>query len=151
MPGALFDAGSIGQTDASLSRGSTEGRFLAIEHNVKRLLPSVVGIAALVGVTVAFAGSNSETSARLVHVTSPVAPGAQATLVAHVAPAHRCTITVEYKSGPSVARGLYPKRSVHGRVSWTWMVGTNTTRGRWPIRVNCGSAGSFRTSFRVAR
>jgi hypothetical protein len=29
------------------------------------------------------------------------------------------------------------------------MVGTNTTPGRWPIQVECGSAGSFLTSFVV--
>jgi hypothetical protein len=29
------------------------------------------------------------------------------------------------------------------------MVGGNTTLGRWPITVSCGSAGSFRTSFQV--
>jgi len=56
---------------------------------------------------------------------------------------------VYYKSGPSHAAGLYPKRPVGGRVSWTWKVGTRTTPGRWPIRVSCGSAGSFRTSFRT--
>jgi hypothetical protein len=86
----------------------------------------------------------------LVRVTSPTSPGSYATLVARVTPARRCAITVYYKSGPSVAQGLYPKRPRNGRVSWTWMVGTNTTAGRWPIQVSCGSAGSFRTSFRVS-
>jgi len=47
--------------------------------------------------------------------------------------------------------GLNPKRPRHGRVSWTWMVGGNTTLGKWPITVNCGSAGSFRTHFKVIR
>jgi hypothetical protein len=31
------------------------------------------------------------------------------------------------------------------------MVGGNTTLGTWPIQVNCGSAGSFRTHFKVVR
>ena len=101
--------------------------------------------------TAAFAAPNAATTARLVSVTSPVKKIAQATLVAHVVPARRCTITVHYKSGPSVARGLNPKRPVHGRVSWTWMVGGNTTLGTWPITVNCGNAGSFRTHFNVVR
>jgi hypothetical protein len=116
---------------------------------MKRLLSSVIGIAALLAATAAFAAPNSTATARLVYVTSPVSPGAHAILVARVHPARRCTITVYYKSGPSVARGLYPKRPVHERISWTWMVGTNTTAGRWPIEVRCGSAGSFRTHFRV--
>jgi hypothetical protein len=118
---------------------------------VKRLLPSVAAAAALLTATAAFAAPNSTSTARLVHVTSPVEAGADATLTAHVAPAKRCTITVHYMSGPSVAQGLYPKRPRNGRVSWTWMVGTNTTGGRWPISVNCGTAGSFRTSFKVIR
>jgi micrococcal nuclease len=58
---------------------------------------------------------------------------------------------VYYKSGPSVAQGLYSKRPKAGKVSWTWMVGTNTTSGRWPIAVNCGAAGKLHTSFLVRR
>jgi hypothetical protein len=117
---------------------------------VKRLLLSVAGIAALVGAAAALAAPNTTATARLVHVTSPVSPGEHATLTARVAPARSCRITVYYKSGPSVAQGLGPKRPSHGRVSWTWMVGTNTTAGRWPIQVSCGSAGSFLTHFRVS-
>jgi hypothetical protein len=118
---------------------------------VKRLLPFIAGIAALVVAAAAVASPNAATRARLVSVTSPVARNAHATLVAHVVPARRCRIAVLYKSGPSHAHGLNPKRPVHGRVSWTWMVGGNTTLGRWPIQVNCGTAGSFKTHFRVVR
>jgi hypothetical protein len=118
---------------------------------MKRLLTSVAGVAALVAATAAFAAPNTTSKARLVSVTSPVRRNAYATLVAHVVPARRCRITVHYLSGPSVAQGLYPKRPRHGRVSWSWMVGGNTTLGRWPITVNCGTAGSFRTHFRVIR
>jgi hypothetical protein len=118
---------------------------------MKQLLSSVLGIAALAGTTAAFAASNSATTARLVGVTSPAKRNAYAALVARVVPARRCTIAVLYKSGPSHAQGLNPKRPVHGYVTWKWMVGGNTTLGRWPIQVNCGSAGSFRTQFRVIR
>ena len=116
---------------------------------MKRLLSSVAGIGALVAATAAFAAPTTTATARLVKVTSPVSPGSYATLVAHVVPARRCTITVLYMSGSSHASGLYPKRPRNGRVSWTWMVGTNTTPGRWPIYVSCGSAGIFQTHFRV--
>ena len=91
----------------------------------------------------------SSSLARLVRVTSPVSRGSSATLVARVVPSRTCSITVTYASGPSHAQGLYPKRPSGGRVSWTWKVGTRTTPGRWPIRVACGTAGSFRTSFIV--
>jgi hypothetical protein len=40
---------------------------------------------------------------------------------------------------------------VHGYVIWKWRVGGNTTLGTWPIQVDCGSAGSFRTHFTVIR
>ena len=89
-------------------------------------------------------------SVRLVHVTSPVSAGSYATLTARVVPPRvTCSITVDYYSGPSDAAGLYSKRPVAGRVSWTWKVGTRTTPGRWPIRVSCGGAGVLRTSFRT--
>jgi hypothetical protein len=86
---------------------------------------------------------------RLISVTSPISAGSYATLRASVTPSRRCSITVYYKSGPSQAAGLYPKRPYRGRVSWTWKVGTRTTPGRWAIVVSCGSAGTLRTSFRV--
>jgi hypothetical protein len=86
---------------------------------------------------------------RLVSLTSPVRAGSQASLTVAVSSASRCSITVNYKSGPSSAQGLYPKRSSGGRVSWSWMVGTRTTPGRWPIVVSCGSIGTLHTSFVV--
>jgi hypothetical protein len=84
---------------------------------------------------------------RLVSVTSPINHGAYATLTVSVSRVATCSIAVYYKSGPSSAAGLYPKRG--RRISWTWKVGTRTTPGRWPIIVTCGSAGSLRTSFVV--
>ena len=86
---------------------------------------------------------------QLVRVTSPISAGAYATLTVAVTPAKRCSIAVYYKSGASVAQGLYPKAPRVGRISWTWKVGTRTTPGRWAIVVSCGSAGTLRTSFVV--
>jgi hypothetical protein len=120
-------------------------------YNVKRLVPLVAGVAALAAATAVLAAPTTTATARLVSVTSPVRRNAHATLVAHVVPARRCTITVLYKSGASHAQGLSPKRPTHGYVTWKWKVGGNTTLGIWPIQVSCGSAGSFRTHFRVIR
>jgi len=106
---------------------------------IKRCL-LVVALVALILATAA------EARVSLVRVTSPVSAGAYATLTVKVSRPARCSITVVYYSGPSEAQGLYAKRSSRGRVSWTWKVGTRTTPGRWPIRVNCGSVGSLRTS-----
>jgi hypothetical protein len=104
-------------------------------------------VLALVGVLALPSAASARV--RLVRVSSPVPAGAYATLTASVAPARSCSITVHYKSGPSRAQGLTSRRPVRGVVSWTWKVGTNTTPGRWPITVSCGSAGSLRTSFVV--
>lgn len=104
-------------------------------------------VVALVALLVAAPAS---ASVRKLSVTSPIRAGAYATLTVSVSPVRRCSITVFYKSGPSSAAGLYPKRpNAGGRVSWTWKVGTRTTAGRWPIVVSCGSAGTLRTSFVV--
>jgi len=27
-----------------------------------------------------------------------------------------------------------------GALSWSWKVGTNTTRGSWPVVISCGAA-----------
>jgi hypothetical protein len=114
---------------------------------MKRLIGFIAAIAALVSATAVFAAPNTAATTRLIYLTSPVHAGTHAILVAQVHPARLCTLTVYYKSGPSHARGLYPKRPVHGRVSWTWLV--NPAPGRYPIDVNCGSAGSIRTHIRV--
>jgi hypothetical protein len=108
----------------------------------KRLAVVLVLCGALLAVPAA------EARVRLISVT-PSSPGSYATLVAAVSPARRCSITVHYKSGPSRAQGLGPKTPSRGRVSWRWKVGTNTTPGRWPIAVSCGTAGTLRTSFLV--
>jgi hypothetical protein len=64
-------------------------------------------------------------------------------------PSARCSITVLYKSGSSHAHGLTPQRSVAGKVSWTWMIGTNTTPGNWVVYVDCGAVGVLRTKLTV--
>jgi hypothetical protein len=106
----------------------------------------VVALAVPASLAIAPAASGA---VQLIGVSSPVHAGDYATLTARVSPARSCSITVHYKSGPSRARGLYPKRPSASRVSWTWKVGTNTTPGRWRITLSCGSAGMLRTSFVV--
>lgn len=49
-----------------------------------------------------------------------------------------CTIVVTYRTTRSKAAGLVTKKANSaGRVSWSWKVGPSTTKGRWPVRVNC--------------
>jgi hypothetical protein len=115
---------------------------------VRRSLVTLLSLIAALALVLA---SAAEAKVSLVRLTSPVRPGAYATLTVQVSRSARCSITVTYKSGRSQAAGLYRKRSVSGRVSWSWKVGTRTTSGRWPITVSCGSVGTLRTSFVVKR
>jgi hypothetical protein len=83
-------------------------------------------------------------------VTSPVAPGSNATVQAHTAAGTNCDITVTYNSGPSHAAGLGPTTADGGgNVSWTWKVGTRTAPGTYPINVSCSPGGSASTTFTV--
>jgi micrococcal nuclease len=95
----------------------------------------------------------SAISLAIISVTSPVSPGAYATLKARAPPGAQCAITVYYKSGPSKAQGLYSKQAdSNGDVSWTWKVGTRTTPGSWRIVVTAtygGKTVSQETSFTV--
>jgi hypothetical protein len=83
----------------------------------------------------------------------PVSRGERETLVAWVRPrpVRRCAISVWDKNGITHAHGLYPKRPVHGRVSWTWTVAAKTNLGKHRVIVNCGSAGALRTLFKVTK
>ncbi len=111
-----------------------------------RLRTSLVTLLAVLALAVPAAAS---AKVRLVYLSGPNAPGSHATLVVAVTPSATCSIVVLYKSGSSHAQGLTPRRSSNGKVGWTWMVGTNTTPGRWPIYVDCGRAGILRTNLTV--
>lgn len=96
---------------------------------------------------------NGEFSIEIVSVTSPVSPGAYATLKASAPPGAQCSIAVYYKSGRSTAQGLYTKQTdTNGDVFWTWKVGTRTTPGSWLIVVTAtyeGETTSQETYFTV--
>jgi len=94
-------------------------------------------------------------SLEVISVTSPVAPGGNANLLAKTVPGASCSITVYYKSGPSTASGLTPKTAdANGGVSWTWKVGTSTTPGNWRISVTASKDGQSvtkETTFTVGK
>jgi hypothetical protein len=107
---------------------------------IKRLgLAALIACAALVTVWPATAATSPHV--RIVSMTPAVGGDDQARLVAKVTPANaKCSITVYLRSGPSKASGLYPKRAVNGRVSWKWNISRQTTDGKWPVYVKCGTA-----------
>ena len=74
-------------------------------------------------------------------VSSPgtVYPGQRATITVKGQPNTQYSITVMYKSGASSAQGLDTKTSDStGRVSWTWLVGRNTSSGSFYALVSGG-------------
>jgi micrococcal nuclease len=69
------------------------------------------------------------------HLT--VARRHQASVTIRTKPGATGTIEVDYKSGPSHAKGLGPKQAdSRGYITWTWTVGSNTTPGKWPVRIS---------------
>lgn len=87
-------------------------------------------------------------------MTSPDYRNSYTTLTATTHEGARCSIEVDYASGPSTAAGLVDKTaSGSGAVSWTWKIGGRTTKGTWPIYVTCtwkGQSADAQTIFRVA-
>ena len=76
------------------------------------------------------------TTQTLISLTSPIHPGAYATIIVRSRARAACTIAVYYKSGLSTAKGLTPKvAGSDGRCAWTWLVGARTTPGTWRIVV----------------
>jgi len=72
--------------------------------------------------------------------------GQKANLQVRTAPNTGCSIVVVYKSGPSTAAGLGSATSDGaGNVGWTWIVGTRTTLGSWPITVTCAGVSAQTT------
>jgi competence protein ComEC len=92
------------------------------------------------------ASSGSMGQVAITSVTSPVKTGATAMLNATTSAGASCTITVNYKSGPSKASGLGPKvADASGNISWSWKVGASTTPGTWRIVVKCSQGGTDMT------
>ncbi len=86
--------------------------------------------------------SGTAVTVRITSLTTPIGRGAIASLHASTRAGALCTITVQYKSGPSKAAGLGPQTAgPSGALLWSWKIGSNTTLGHWPITVRC-AAGS---------
>lgn len=85
---------------------------------------------------------SSTSGVRIESVSSPVARGSEASLVAQASPNAACDLTVTLPSGAqSQSQGLGPGAAdATGRVEWTWRTGTRTTPGTATATVTCGSA-----------
>ncbi|MEG6589222.1 pilus assembly protein [Paenibacillus barengoltzii] len=79
-------------------------------------------------------GSGEETGQAAVVIAKPdpAYAGRRATVLAKVAPGSTAKLTVYYKSGVSQAKYLGEATADdQGQISWTWLVGGNTTPGTW--------------------
>jgi hypothetical protein len=82
--------------------------------------------------------ANAKESASVQMLTSPVAPGANASISVKTNPASKCTIKVEYNKILSTDSGLTAKTADEfGMVSWTWTVEETAPLGKWPVKVTC--------------
>ena len=124
---------------------NTDGTAITIGHG--GTLQSPVPVSSPAITTSTSSTDNTSSALQVISVTSPISPGGSATLVAKTTPGALCSITVNYKSGPSTAGGLGPKTADDsGNVSWTWQVGARTTAGTWQIVVRATSQGSTTTA-----
>jgi hypothetical protein len=107
-------------------------------------------IASLSAASVAMA---AELPIEVATVSSPAPRRSTAALEIQTEPGAACTIAVIYPSGPAHEDGLLPQVADEaGRVAWRWIVGSRTSRGRWPIVVTCEKGrdlGRLETSFEV--
>jgi hypothetical protein len=71
-------------------------------------------------------------------ITSPVAPGDNASIYIHTNRDSKCTITAVYNNIPSKDAGLSPKTAdEYGLASWSWTVESTVPVGKWPVTVTC--------------
>lgn len=82
--------------------------------------------------------ANANVGASVQTLTSPVAPGANASISVKTNPGSKCTIEVVYDGTASADSGLSPKDAdEYGVVSWTWTVDASAPLGVWPVEVTC--------------
>jgi hypothetical protein len=82
--------------------------------------------------------ANAKESASIQMLSSPVLPGANATVTVKTNAGSKCTIAVVYDKTPSTDSGLAQKvADEFGIVSWTWTVESTVPLGKWPVKITC--------------
>lgn len=73
-------------------------------------------------------------------ITSPIAPGSNASITIKTNPEAVCTIKVVYDKIESKDSGLSPKTANEfGMAEWTWTVEPSVPAGKWPVKVTCAN------------
>jgi hypothetical protein len=81
---------------------------------------------------------NAKEGVSIQSLTTPVQPGANASIDIQTNRDSTCTITVVYNNVPSKDAGLSPKTAdEYGLASWSWTVGSTVPVGKWPVTVTC--------------
>ncbi len=74
-------------------------------------------------------------------ITSPIAPGSNASVTIRTNAGAKCTISVMYNNVASKDSGLVPKTAdEYGMVTWAWTVGPSVPLGKWPVKASCANA-----------
>ncbi|MDQ7844280.1 MAG: hypothetical protein QN141_14060 [Armatimonadota bacterium] len=114
---------------------------------------SLAGLLLAAIIAVGTGTGRAELTIRLLAVTSPVRRGDPARVEILTTPAAVCDIGVVYRSGPSRAPQLRPRRADGaGRVVWLWRVGRQAAPGRAVVTIECllgEQITSLRTEFTV--
>lgn len=75
------------------------------------------------------------------NVTSPVAPGQNASIMVKTNPGATCSISVVYGTNASKDSGLIDKKAdEYGLAEWTWSLEPSVPLGNWPVKVTCANA-----------
>jgi hypothetical protein len=81
---------------------------------------------------------NAKEGAAVQSISSPIAPGSNASIFIKTNRDSKCSITAVYKKVPSKDSGLIPKiADEYGMVSWSWTVERTVPVGKWPVTVTC--------------
>jgi hypothetical protein len=82
--------------------------------------------------------ANAKEGVAIESLTTPVAPGANSSMIVRTLAGSQCTISVVYNNVPSKDSGLVPKvADDYGNVSWSWTVSEDTPVGHAPVTVTC--------------
>ena len=81
---------------------------------------------------------SSKVGASIQMLTTPVAPGENASITVKTLPTASCKIVVEYNKVPSKDSGLVERvADEFGVIMWAWTVDPNAPFGKWPVTVTC--------------
>ena len=104
-----------------------EEPLVSVDTNLPLIVPSIPAADATIGVSVQM-------------LTSPIAPGSNATIAIKTNAKASCKITVFYNNIASTDSGLYEKiADEYGVASWTWTVEPSAPVGKWPVTVTCAN------------